>query len=208
MAATDNFEIIVHGEGTHAALPHTGIDPIVTAANLVTALQTVVSREMPALDSTVLSITQFLSGTAFNIIPGEAIIRGCIRYQDAETGTALHDAMERTTAGICAAHGADYTFNFMPGYPPMLNSPEQTMAAVQAATDIVGKDKVDPETEPIMASEDFSYFLEKVPGCYIFLGNGTGTANHNADYDFNDEIIPVGVAYWIKLVEQELAPGT
>jgi hippurate hydrolase len=208
MAATDNFEIVIHGEGAHAALPHTGIDPILTASNLVTALQSVVSREIPALDSTVLSVTQFISGTAFNIIPGEATLRGCTRYQDIETGILLREAMERTTSGICAAHGADYTFNYMPGYPPLYNSPEQTVAAIKAATDVAGKDKVDPGTEPIMASEDFSYFLEKVPGCYIFLGNGADTANHHPDYDFNDEIIPVGVAYWVKLVEQELAPGT
>ncbi len=208
MAATDNFEIVIHGMGAHAALPHTGIDPILTASNLVTALQSVVSREIPALDSTVLSVTQFISGTAFNIIPGEATLRGCTRYQDVATGILLREAMERTTAGICAAHGADYTFKYMPGYPPLFNSPEQTMAAIKAATDVAGKDKVDPGTEPIMASEDFSYFLEKVPGCYIFLGNGADTANHHPDYDFNDEIIPVGVAYWVKLVEQELAPGT
>jgi amidohydrolase len=209
MAATDNFEIVIHGMGAHAALPHTGTDPILTASNLVTALQSVVSREISALDSTVLSVTQFLSGTAHNIIPREAILRGCTRYQDVETGAVLRDAMERIMAGICSAHGASYTFNYMPGYPPLFNSPEQTMAAVKAATAVAGKDKVDPGTEPIMASEDFSYFLEKVPGCYIFLGNGAGSNNHNADYDFNDEIIPAGVAYWVKLVEQELAvPGT
>jgi amidohydrolase len=201
----DNFEIVIHGEGTHAALPHTGVDPILTASNLVTALQAVVAREIPALDSTVLSVTQFLSGTAFNIIPGEAVLRGCTRYQDPETGQVLREAMERTTAGICAAHAAHYTFNYMPGYPALINSSEQTAAAVKAAVAVAGVEKVEPEAPAIMASEDFSYFLDKVPGCYMFIGNGTGSANHNADYDFNDQIIPAGVAYWATLVEQELA---
>jgi hippurate hydrolase len=204
MAAMDNFEIVIHGEGTHAAFPHTGVDPILTASNLVTALQAVVAREISALDSTVLSVTQFLSGTAFNIIPGEAILRGCTRYQDAETGQALREAMERTAAGICAAHAAHYTFNYMPGYPPLINSPEQTTAAIKAAAAVAGMENVEPETSPIMASEDFSYFLDRVPGCYMFIGNGTSSANHAADYDFNDQIIPAGVAYWATLVEQEL----
>ena len=179
MAAMDNFEIVIHGEGAHAALPHTGTDPITTGSNLVSALQSVVSREFAALDSIVLSITQFISGTAFNIIPGEATLRGCIRYQETETGRSLRDAMERTTAGICAAHGAGYTFNFMPGYPPLINSPEETRAAVNAAIGIAGNGNVDPDTQPIMASEDFSYFLEKVPGCYMFIGNGIASSNHN-----------------------------
>jgi hippurate hydrolase len=206
MAATDNFEIVIQGVGGHAAIPHIGKDPIVAASNLVLALQSVVSRGICALESTVLSITQFLSGTAFNVIPGEAVLRGCTRYQDVETGIALRDAMERTIAGTCKAHGVRYSFNYMPGYPPLINSDEQTRTAVRAAIEVAGEDRVSGDAEPIMASEDFSYFLEKVPGCYMFLGNGTDSANHNADYDFNDDIIPAGVAYWVKLVENEL-PG-
>ena len=109
MAATDNFEITVHGEGTHAALPHTGVDPIVAASELVSSLQSVVTREIKALDSAVLSVTQFKSGTAYNIIPDEAVLRGCTRYQSPETGAALREAMERVTAGVCAAHNATAT---------------------------------------------------------------------------------------------------
>jgi hippurate hydrolase len=204
MAATDNFEIIVHGEGTHAALPHTGVDPIVTASELVTSLQTAVTREIRALDSVVLSITQFTSGTTFNIIPDDATLRGCTRYQSPVTGESLRKAMKRITAGVCAAHQARYTFNYMPGYPPTVNTPAETEAAVQAAKKTVGAKRVDENCAPLMASEDFSYFLDKIPGCYVFLGNGTHTRSHRSDFDFNDEIIPAGVRYWISLVEQRL----
>jgi amidohydrolase len=204
MAATDNFEITVHGEGTHAALPHTGVDPIITASELVTSLQTVVTREVRALDSAVLSVTQFTSGTTYNVIPDDAMLRGCTRYQTAETGQAIKEAMERIAAGVCAAHHARYTFKYMPGYPPTANTPTETQAAVRAAEKAVGAGNVDGNCAPLMASEDFSYFLGKVPGCYIFLGNGTHTQSHRSDYDFNDEILPIGIAYWVSLVEQEL----
>jgi amidohydrolase len=204
MAATDNFEIIVHGKGTHAALPHTGVDPIVTASELVTSLQTAVTRKFSAHDSIVLSITQFTSGTTFNVIPDDALLRGCTRYQSTEIGEPLKEAMERITAGVCAAHHAHYTFRYLPGYPATVNTSTETQAAVRAAISVLGTEKVDDNGSPLMASEDFSYFLEKVPGCYLFLGNGTHNQSHRSDYDFNDEILPVGIAYWATLVEQEL----
>lgn len=207
MAATDNFEIIVHGEGTHAALPHTGVDPIVTASELVTSLQTAVTREIRALDGVVLSVTQFVSGTTFNVIPDDAILRGCTRYQSAETGDLLKEAMKRITAGVCAAHKARYTFRYMPGYPPTVNTPAETEDAVRAATKAVGANKVDGNCSPLMASEDFSYFLDQIPGCYIFLGNGTHTRSHRSDFDFNDGIITAGVAYWVHLAEHVLRDG-
>jgi len=204
MAATDKFEIIVHGEGAHAALPHTGVDPIVTAAELVTSLQAIVAREIKAIDSAVLSVTQFISGTTFNVIPDDALLRGCTRYQSSETGESVKEAMERITAGVCAAHNARYTFQYMPGYPPTVNTPAETEAAVRAAKTAAGTNMVDENCSPLMASEDFSYFLNKVPGCYIFLGNGTHTRSHRSDFDFNDDILPVGISYWATLVEQEL----
>lgn len=207
MAATDNFEITVHGKGTHAALPHTGVDPIVTASELVTSLQAVVAREIEAIDSAVLSITQFTSGTTFNVIPDNALLRGCTRYQSAETGELLKETLERITAGVCAAHNSSYTFEYMPGYPPTINTHAETDAAVRAAKKTVGAQKVDENCSPLMASEDFSYFLEKIPGCYIFLGNGTHTLSHRSDFDFNDDILPVGITYWVSLVEQELGEG-
>jgi len=204
MAATDNFEITVIGEGTHAALPHTGVDPILTASHLVTALQSIGTRETEALDSIVISITQFNAGTAFNVIPDNAILKGCTRYQKPEAGVRIRESMERISANLCAAFGAGYHFNYMAGYPATVNSPRETRAAVRAASAAAVSSRVDASGPPLMGSEDFSYFLEKVPGCYMFLGNGADSHIHNHDYDFNDEIIPVGVRYWCTLVEQEL----
>jgi len=204
MAATDNFEITIHGVGTHAALPHSGIDPIVTGAQLVNALQTIVSREIPAFDSVVLSITEFFSGTAYNVIPDDAVLRGCTRYQALGTGAELERVMERIIAGICAANGASYTFRYMPGYPPTVNTPTETGLAVKAAVRVVGTSKVNADCPPMIASEDFSYFLQKVPGCYAFIGNGTPEKVHHSDYDFNDDIIAVGIRYWCALVEEEM----
>jgi len=171
---------------------------------LVTTLQAAVTRESKALDSVVLSVTQFSSGTAYNIIPDEAVIRGCTRYQSPGTGSVLRNAMERMTAGVCAAHRARYVFRYLPGYPPVVNTEKETTVAVRAAVRAAGKDQVDGNCPPLMASEDFSYFLEKVPGCYVFLGNGTHTDSHSSHFDFNDEVLSVGVAYWVSLVEQEL----
>ena len=204
MAATDNFEITVHGKGTHAALPHTGVDPIIIASELVSSLQTAVTRETKALDSVVLSVTQFIAGTTFNVIPDNALLRGCTRFQSNEIGESLREAMERITAGVCAAHQARYSFQYMPGYPPTINTAAESKAAAQAAKTVVGPENVDENCPPLMASEDFSYFLEKIPGCYIFLGNGIHTQSHRSDFDFNDDIMPVGIAFWTTLVEQEL----
>ena len=204
MAATDNFEILLHGEGAHAAFPHNGIDPIVAASGIVTALQTIVSREMKALDSAVLSVTQFHAGTAYNVIPDEAVLRGCTRYQTPETGVQLKEAIERVAAGVSSSHQAHYTLNYMDGYPPTINTPEETEVALRAAAQAVGHERVDGNTAPLLASEDFSYFLQKIPGCYVLLGNGVETRSHGSLYDFNDGIIPAGIRYWCALVEQEL----
>jgi len=205
MAATDNFEIVVKGKGTHAAMPHKGIDPVVIAAQIVTALQSIVSRNISPLQSSVISITQFNAGTTWNIIPDTAILRGCVRTRLADIREQIQLAMERVISGVCVAHRASYDFSFIPGYPPTVNTERETRACISAAIKVAGDGSVDPDTPPLMASEDFSYYLEKVPGCYIFLGNGKQSVTHRSDYDFNDEIISVGVEYWATLVEQELS---
>ena len=204
MAATDNFEIVIRGVGTHAALPHTGSDPIVVGAELVAALQTIVSREIAAMDHAVISVTLFQSGTTWNVIPDTALLGGCTRMQTPEVRDQIREAMERIAAGICGAHGVDFTFQYTPGYPPTVNTEEEARIAADAAGAVAGKDRVQTDTPPLMASEDFSYFLEKVPGCYVFLGNGTHTMSHRSDYDFNDGIIPSGIEYCVRLVEMEL----
>jgi len=205
MSATDNFEIVVKGKGTHAAMPHKGIDPVVIAAQIVTALQSIVSRNISPLQSAVISITRFNAGTTWNIIPDTATLRGCVRTRSTDIREQIQLAMERVISGVCVAHRASYDFSFIPGYPPTVNTERETRACISAARKVAGDDSVDPDTPPLMASEDFSYYLEKVPGCYIFLGNGKHSVTHRGDYDFNDEIIPIGVEYWATLVEQELS---
>jgi len=205
MAATDNFEVVVTGKGTHAAMPHLGIDPVVTASEIVLALQSIVSRNIPPLQNAVISTTQFNSGTTWNIIPDTATLKGCVRTRLPDIRDHIQLAMERVISGVCVAHSASYDFSFIPGYPVTVNTERETRAAVSAATKVVGEKYVDPDTPPLMASEDFSYYLKKVPGSYIFLGNGKQSVTHRADYDFNDEIMPVGVEYWATLVEQELS---
>ncbi|UCF31625.1 MAG: amidohydrolase [bacterium] len=204
MAATDNFEIVIRGLGTHAALPHTGTDPIIVGAEVVTALQTIVSREISALDHAVISVTLFQSGTTWNVIPDAAVLRGCTRMQTPEVREQIKGAMERVVAGVCGAHGAEHTFEYLPGYPPTVNTEREAAIAAEAARAVAGPGRVQTEVPPLMASEDFSYFLENVPGCYVFIGNGFHTMSHRSDYDFNDDIIGPGVEFWVRIVELEL----
>jgi len=204
MAATNKFEFTITGRGTHAAMPHTGVDPVVAASEIVTALQSIVSREIRALDSAVISLTCFSAGTTYNVIPDKAVLKGCTRFQDKEVGEQLYSAMERVISGVSSAHGCGYEFEHIPGYPALINSDKEVEIATEAAINVSGAGRVDTDTEPLMASEDFAFYLDKVPGAYIFLGNGKKSISHRHDYDFNDEIIPIGVAYWASLVESVL----
>lgn len=207
MAAADTFDIVVTGQGTHAAMPHTGLDPVPIGAEIVSALQTLVSRTTDPLDSAVLSVTQFQAGDAYNVIPETATLRGGVRTLREDTRQTMEAAMERIVSGICDAHGARYDFTYTRGYPPTVNAEEETANAAAAAADVVGKDNVQTDIAPVMGSEDFAYMLEKKPGSYIFIGNGTGEGScmvHNPGYDFNDEILTVGARYWSRLVETQL----
>lgn len=207
MASTDNFHITITGRGGHAAMPHTSIDPVVIASQVVTGLQTVVSRNIKPTDNAVVSVTCFNAGTTYNVIPNTAVLKGCIRTQTSEVKEQVRTGIDRVLSGICTAHGAKYEFTFLPGYPVTVNTKEETQTAVAAAVQVVGPENVDPDTQPLMASEDFSYYLEKIPGCYIFIGNGAGEGgpvSHRSDYDFNDGIIHLGVEYWARLVENQL----
>ncbi len=207
MAAADTFDIVVTGQGTHAAMPHTGIDPVPIAAGIVSALQTLVSRTADPLDSAVLSVTQFQAGDAYNVIPETATLRGGVRTLREDTRKAMEAGMERIVSGICEAHGARYDFTYTRGYPPTVNAEEETAFAAAAAADVVGKDNVQTDIAPVMGSEDFSYMLEKKSGSYIFIGNGSGEGScmvHNPGYDFNDDILTLGARYWSRLVETQL----
>jgi amidohydrolase len=209
MASYDSFDITVRGKGTHAAMPHLGIDPIMVASELVSALQSIVSRSVNPMDQAVLSVTKIHAGDAYNVIPEEVHIAGCTRSFSPRVQELLEQNMGRVIEGVTAAHGATFDFNYQHGYPATVNTEDGVTAAAGAAIDVVGDGKVDTDTPPLMGSEDFAFMLQERPGSYIFIGNGVGDGPggcmvHNPSYDFNDDIAITGVRYWARLVEREL----
>lgn len=208
MASSDNFEIVLRGEGAHGAMPHMGVDPIVAGAAVVTALQSIVSRESDPTDSAVVSVTCFNGGETWNAIPDRVHLKGTARALSPQSRDALEEAIGRIARSVGAAHGVgvDYTYHRL--YPPTVNSADAVEIAARAAARIVGKENVDLAPMPSMGGEDFSFMLERKPGCYIWLGNGPaggGRTLHNSRYDFNDDILVLGAAYWCALVEDVLA---
>ena len=209
MAAFDIFEIAITGKGAHAAMPHQGIDPVITGAQIVTALQTIASRRTEPIDSVVLSVTQFHAGDTWNVIPETAVIRGTVRTFRKDTQAKVEEDIARIAEAICASQGARMTLRYERRYPALVNSAAETDIAAAVAAKVVGQENVRVGAEPLMGSEDFAYMLEARPGCYIWLGNGTeggpgGCAVHNPHYDFNDDIAVVGASYWATLVESTL----
>jgi len=207
MAGTCTFEISVRGHGCHAAMPHQGVDTLVVSSQLVLALQTVVARNLHPCESAVVSVTQIHAGEAWNIIPDDAVLRGTIRSFNAETQELVERAVERLCTGIASAFGAQISVRFDHRYPPTVNSVAQSEVCRQVATALLGPDKVRTNELPSMGAEDFAYMLREKPGCYVWLGNGPGTGGctlHNPHYDFNDEILPLGVNYWVRLVSAVL----
>jgi amidohydrolase len=211
MASFDIFEIAVTGRGTHAAMPHTGADPIVAGTALVQSLQTIVSRNVAPLDAAVVSVTQFNSGDTWNVIPNAATIRGTTRVFRAEVRDAVEAAMRRICQGIAATYGVDVALRYERRYPPTVNSRREAEIAAEVLVALVGAECVNREPQPLMAAEDFAFMLLAKPGCYVWLGNGTeegGCMVHNPNYDFNDAAIPYGVAYWVRLVEHLLSASS
>ncbi len=208
MAAFDIFEIIVRGRGAHAAMPHTGIDPVVTAAQIVTGLQTIASRGTHPVDAAVVSVTQIHAGDTWNVIPAEVVLRGTTRSFRPEVRDNIEKSIPRIAEGIAAAHGATVSVRYERRYPPTINEPGATEIAARAATDVVGEAQVERNPTPTMGAEDFAFMLEQKPGCYVWIGNGP-TDNervlHSPHYDFNDEVLPIGASYWARLVETTLA---
>jgi hippurate hydrolase len=207
MAGTCGLEIFVRGHGCHAAMPHQGVDAIVTGAQLVQALQTVVSRTLHPCDAAVVSITQFHAGEAWNIIPEEVVLRGTIRSFKPDVQENIERAIERLCSGIAAANGAQISVNFDHRYPPTVNSPAEARFCQSVASSVFGEERVLTDVLPSMGAEDFAYMLCEKPGCYVWLGNGPGTGGctlHNPHYDFNDELLTLGVNYWVRLVQQAL----
>ncbi|MDP9589022.1 UNVERIFIED_ORG: hippurate hydrolase [Shinella zoogloeoides] len=205
MAATDEFTIAVKGRGGHAALPHKTVDPIVIGAQVVTALQTIVSRVADPVDSLVVSVTKFNAGFAHNVIPETAQLAGTVRTLSPDMREGAEARIRQICAGLAAAHGAEIVVNYHRNYPVTVNHAEEAGHAVAVAREIAGDASVEPAIAPMMGGEDFSYMLLSRPGAFIFVGNGDTAGLHHPAYDFNDDAIPHGVTYWVKLAESRLA---
>jgi hippurate hydrolase len=204
MAATDEFTVTIKGRGGHAAQPHRTIDPIAIGAQIVSNLQLIASRSVNPLRSVVVSVTKFNAGFAHNVIPNDATFAGTIRTLDDEVRAQAEARLREVVEGICAAHGAAADINFHRNYPVTFNHADETEHAVAIASDIAGEANVNPEVDPMMGGEDFSYMLNARPGAFIFIGNGDTAGLHNPAYDFNDEAIAHGISYWVRLAEQRL----
>ena len=204
MAAADRMEIVIQGRGGHAAQPHNTLDPVPVAAEIVLALQTIVSRQLDPLAQCVLSITQLIAGNAMNIIPDRAVLRGTVRTFDPTVQDMAEARIRRVVEGVCQAHGLTSSINYMRGYPPTVNHACEVEHTAAAARRVLGESLVTTDTPPVMAAEDFSFMLQERPGSYIFLGAGDGPALHSPRYDFNDAILTTGVEYWVELVRERL----
>jgi amidohydrolase len=215
MASSNEFYVTVKGKGAHAAQPHKGIDPVMTAVQIAQSWQTIISRQKSPLDTAVLSLTQIHAGSATNVIPDEAKMVGTVRTFTGKVLDLIEQRMQDIAVHTAAAFGAEVDFKFRRNYPPLVNHAKETRFAVEVMKAVVGADKVDDNVEPTMGAEDFAYFLQAKPGCYIFIGNGEGDHRtgghglgpcvlHNGSYDFNDNLLPIGASFWVKLVEASL----
>ncbi len=210
MAAFDIFNLKVIGRGGHAAMPQTTVDPIIVGTKIIDAFQAIISRSIDPQEPSVLSVTQFHGGDAYNVIPNQVEIKGCTRCFSPNVQKKLEDEMRQISESICKAYGADCEFHYEHRYPATINSEEEANLAGQVAQGIVGEERVNLSPKPGMGSEDFAYMLQEKPGSYIWIGNGDGEGScmiHNPGYDFNDEILPIGATYWVKMAEEILKPN-
>jgi len=208
MAGGGLFDIHITGKGAHGARPETGIDPVIIATQIISALQSVVSRNVAPLDSAVISVTQMHSGDAYNVIPQEAVLRGTIRAFRKETMALIKERIETISSGIAATLGGSARADVRIAFPPLVNDKDAVKFIADVAEEIVGPENMNREGPFVMASEDFSYMLEQVPGAFINIGNGGGEGGcevHNPSYDFNDEALTLGSTLWARVVEKRLA---
>ena len=216
MASSNEFEITIRGKGAHAALPHNGVDPVLVATHVVQALQSIITRNKKPVESAVLSVTEIHAGDATNIIPDSAVVRGTVRTFTLETLDLIETRMKALAEQLPPAFGATGSLHFHRNYPPTINHPKETAFAADVMRSLVGAGNVDAACEPTMGAEDFAFMLLAKPGCYVFIGNGDGTHRehghglgpcmlHNPSYDFNDELIPLGGTYWVRLAQRFLA---
>jgi hippurate hydrolase len=189
-------------------MPHLAIDPVVAAAEMIGAFQTIVSRNVSPVEAAVVSVTQVQAGDTWNVIPEEVRLRGTTRYFLPAVGLVVEDGVRRIAAGVASAFGATAAVDYQHRYPATVNEPAATAIAARVAAEVVGRERAVSDVPPSMASEDFAFMLQARPGCYVWLGNGpaeNGRNLHSPRYDFNDEILPVGAAYWVRLVETILS---
>ena len=214
MASSNEFRIKIIGKGSHAALPHEGLDPVPVACQLVLGFQTIVSRNKKPIDPGVISVTMVHAGEATNVVPDSCELQGTVRTFSIEVLDMIEQRMREMTEFTCKAFGLESEFSLKRNYPPTINSAPEAAFAAKVMQSIVGAAKVNVQ-EPTMGAEDFSYMLQAKPGAYCFIGNGDGEHRgtghgggpcmlHNPSYDFNDELIPLGATYWVRLVEQWL----
>jgi len=206
MAAADYIQIDIEGKGSHAARPHFGIDSVLVGAQIINNLQSIVSRNVDPLESAVVSICMFHAGTTDNVIPQTAQLRGTARSLTPQVQDLLEKRVPEIARGTAELYGAKATVKYRRGYPVLKNHAAQTDFAAAVAGEIAGKDKVDIDMAPVMGAEDFSFMLNARPGAFIFVGNGDSAGLHHPAYNFNDDVIPLGTSYWVKLVETAL-PG-
>ena len=209
MASSNEFKIVIRGKGGHAAMPHTGIDPVPVACQMVLAFQTIISRNKKPVDAGVISVTMINAGEATNVVPDSCELQGTVRTFSIEVLDLIEQRMRSVAEHTCAAFGAQCEFEFSRNYPPTVNSAAEADFARQVMADIVGAERVMPQ-EPTMGAEDFAYMLQAKPGAYCFIANGEGDHRemghgggpcmlHNPSYDFNDALIPLGGTYWVQL---------
>jgi hippurate hydrolase len=214
MASGNRFSVTIHGKGSHAALPHLGIDPVPIAAQLINGFQTIITRNRRPLEPGVISVTMLQAGEALNVVPDSCTLSGTVRTFSYELLDLIETRMRQMSEHTCAAFGATCDFEFNRYYPPTINHPAETEFVRQVLGDVVGAANVQA-FEPTMGSEDFSFFLQAKPGCYFVIGNGDGAHRegghglgpcmlHNPSYDFNDDLIPLGATAWVRIAEQWL----
>jgi amidohydrolase len=204
MASTDAVDIRIEGRGGHAARPHISIDSVMVGAQLITALQSIVSRSVDPLESAVVSMCEFHAGNARNVIPQTAELRGTVRTLTPEVRALVERRVRDVVEGVARMTGAKIDLKYERGYPVVVNHASQTDLAIQVAKEVAGDANVQ-EMPPMMGGEDFAYMLEQRPGAFIFCGNGDSAGLHHPAYDFNDDAIVFGTSYWIRLVENTLA---
>jgi hippurate hydrolase len=217
MASSNTWKVVVHGRGTHASMPHTGVDPVAAVIEMGQQLQSLLPKVIPSTERALLAVTQIQGSGAPNVIPDEAWVGGTVRTFSEDATDKIEAGLRRVAEGIAAAHGCRAEVSFRRASPPVVNHDHEARFAAEVMREVVGAERVNEEYPAVMGAEDFAHMLKARPGCYAFIGNGDGGHRlpdhgpgpciiHNTSFDFNDEIIPVGASYYVRLVQKWLGP--